>query len=216
MPETTENKRKLPKPVDFDQLYPGRFLKAGELLGKKVTLTMTSIDVEELEGEGGKKIKATITFKETEKQLVCCKTNGICIKAMFGKTLAAWVGKRITIFPDTWNDEPCIRIWGSPDIPQDQDVEIALPRRRPFKKTMHRMVKAGTAAAAAAAPVQAPPPAQAIAQLRAAESLEAFDGVRKSVWALYASAGAEVPIDVEAAAHETREQLEQLVEGMPA
>jgi hypothetical protein len=205
MPETTENKRKLPKPVDFDQLYPGRFLKAGELLGRKVTLTMTSIDIEELEGEGGKKVKATVTFKETEKQLVCCKTNGICIKAMFGKVLATWVGKRITIFPDTWNDEPCIRIWGSPDIAQDLEVEIALPRRRPFKKTMHKMMPKGAAATSSSAPAVE----SAIAQLRAAESLEAFDGARKSVWALYAAAKADVPLDVEAVANERREQLEE-------
>jgi hypothetical protein len=207
MPETTENKRKLPKPVDFDQLYPGRFLKAGELLGRKVTLTMTSIDIEELEGEGGKKVKATVTFKETEKQLVCCKTNGICIKAMFGKVLATWVGKRITIFPDTWNDEPCIRIWGSPDIAQDLEVEIALPRRRPFKKTMHKMMPKGAAATSSST---TPSTQQSIAQLRAAESLEAFEGTRNSVWALYAAAKTDVPLDVEAVANERREQLQEL------
>lgn len=208
MPERTEEKRKLPKPVDFDQLYPGRFLKAGELLGKKVTLTITSVDIEELEGEGGKKIKATLSFKETEKQLVMCKTNGICIKAMYGKVLAAWVGKRVTIFPDTWNDEPCIRMWGSPDIERDIEVEIALPRRRPFKKTMHKVVRGGAQQPAAATPAKGPSSADAIAQLRAADSVEAFDAAKRSVWALYAAASADVPIDVEAAANEHREALE--------
>lgn len=135
-----EQERKRPKPVDFDQLYPGRFIKAGELLGKKVTLTITDVDTEELMGENNKpKIKATLSFKETDKQMVMCKTNGLCIKAMFGKKLDAWVGKRITIFEDTWNGEPATRIWGSPDIAEDQVVEVALPRRRPFNKTMHRM-----------------------------------------------------------------------------
>jgi hypothetical protein len=132
--------RKRPKPVDFDQLYPGRFIKAGELLGKKVTLTITDVDMEELVGEDNKpKAKATLAFRETEKQLVMCKTNGLCIKAMFGKKLADWVGKRVTVFPDTWNGEPCVRIWGSPDIAQDMEVEVSLPRRRPFKKTMHKV-----------------------------------------------------------------------------
>ncbi len=176
---------------------------------------MSSIDIEELEGEGGKKIKATITFKETEKQLVCCKTNGICIKAMFGKELAAWVGKRITIFPDTWNDEPCIRIWGSPDIAADQEVEIALPRRRPFRKTMHKMMPrapgGGSTSSSAPAPT-VPPVQESIAKLRAAESLEAFDTAKRSVWALYAAAKADVPIDVEAVANEQREQLAQVEE----
>ena len=173
MPETTEPQRKLPKPVDFDQLYPGRFLKAGELLGKKVTLTITSVDVEELEGEGGKKIKATLAFKETEKQMVMCKTNGLSIKAMFGKTLAGWVGKRVTIFPDTWNGEPCIRVWGSPDLEGDLEVEVALPRRRPFKKTMHRVMTGGGRAVTATTESRngAPPDThRAMAQIQGAPS----------------------------------------------
>jgi|SRR5580698_9648493 hypothetical protein len=110
---------RLPKPSVFDPLYPGRFIRAGELLGKKVTLTIRDVDMEEL---------------------VLCKTNGICLREMFGKVLSGWVGKRITVFEDTWNGEPCVRIWGSPDIAQDFDVEVALPRRRPFEKTMHKMV----------------------------------------------------------------------------
>lgn len=134
-----EQSRRRAKPVDFDQLYPGRFIKAGELLGKKVTLTIADVDLEDLMGEDNKpKAKATLSFKETEKQMVMCKTNGICLKAMFGKKLSDWLGKRITIFPDTWNGEPAIRIWGSPDIEEESEVEVALPRRRPFKKTMHR------------------------------------------------------------------------------
>lgn len=135
-----DTQAKLPKPTVFDQLYPGRFLKAGELLGKKVTLTIADVDVEELEGDGGtKKVKAIISFRETKKQLVACKTNGLCLREMFGKELANWVGKRITIFEDVWNGEPATRVWGSPDIAADFDVEVALPRRRPFKKTMHRI-----------------------------------------------------------------------------
>jgi hypothetical protein len=128
------------KPVDYDQLYPGRFIKAGELLGKKVTLTISDVDLEDLVGEDGKpKAKAIISFRETPKMLVACKTNGLCLKEMFGKTLSGWVGKRVTIFPDTWNGEPCIRVWGSPDLDADIETQITLPRRRPFKKTLHKV-----------------------------------------------------------------------------
>lgn len=132
-----EESKKFPKPTLYDQLYPGRFIKASELLGKKVTVAIDDIELEELEGEGGKKVKCIISFKGKDKKLVACKTNGLCIKAMFGKELSNWKGKRIVIFEDTWNGEPCIRVWGSPDIEADMDVEIALPRRRAFKKTMH-------------------------------------------------------------------------------
>lgn len=147
MPETTDSSRKLPKPVDYEDLYPGRFIKATDLKGKKVTVTIADVNIEELEGEGGKKVKATLAFRESEKQHVMCKTNGICIRAMFGRVLADWIDKRITIFPDTWNGEPAIRVWGSPDIEQDIEVEISLPRRRPFKKTMHRVSLASQKAA---------------------------------------------------------------------
>jgi hypothetical protein len=132
--------RKLKKPTVFDALYPGRFLKASELLGKKVTLTITDVDLEELQGEDGtKKAKAIISFKESEKKLVACKTTGTQIKEMFGKSLADWINKRVTLFEDVWNGEPCTRVWGSPDIAADMEVTITLPRRRPFQKTLHKV-----------------------------------------------------------------------------
>jgi hypothetical protein len=130
------------KPVDWDELYPGRFVKAGELQGKKVTLTMVDIDTEELvDEEGKKKVKGVISFKETPKQIPLNKTNGLCIRAMFGRKLADWNGKRITLFQDKWNGEDCIRIWGSPDIAADADVEVKLPRRKPFTMIMHAVSK---------------------------------------------------------------------------
>jgi hypothetical protein len=134
-----EEPKKHAKPTVYDQLYPGRFIKAAELLGKKVTVTMTDVELEDLEGEDGKKTKCIISFKESPKKLVACKTNGLCIKEMFGKELANWMGKRITIFEDVWNGEPCIRVWGSPDIDTEMEVTVTLPRRRPFKKTMHKI-----------------------------------------------------------------------------
>lgn len=131
-----EEPRTLPKPVNFDQLYPGRFIKAGELLGKKVPVTITAVDLEELVGDAGKQVKAVLSFAETQKRLVLCKTNGICVREMFGKQIADWIGKRIVLFEDVWNGEPCTRIWGSPDIESDMQVEVALPRRKPFKRTL--------------------------------------------------------------------------------
>ena len=127
------------KPTNFDSLYPGRFLKAGLFEGKQVTLTIKDVDLNELEGEDGKKLKAIVSFQETEMQLVTCKTNGLSIKAMFGNNLGDWVGKRVTLFPSTWNGEPAIRVWGSPDIEKDITISIVLPRKKPIPMTMHRV-----------------------------------------------------------------------------
>jgi hypothetical protein len=132
-----QNQQQPKKPVDWDELYPGRFLKAGELHGKKVTLTISDITTEELVGDSGKKVKGILAFKETPKAIALNRTNGTCLREMFGRKLSEWIGKRITIFPGEWNGEPCIRIWGSPDIQQDMSIEVALPRRRPIPMTMH-------------------------------------------------------------------------------
>jgi hypothetical protein len=202
----TDTRRKRPKPVDYDQLYPGRFIRAGELLDKKVTLTITDVDMEDLMGEDNKpKAKATVAFKETEKQLVMCKTNGMSIKAMFGKKLSDWIGKRVTLFPDTWNGEPCTRVWGSPDIQQDIEVEIALPRRRPFKKTMHAMGKANGAVKSSTLP----PLQQSIDVLRNTKSVVEFNIAKESVWNLYIAAGKDVPVELEGAANDHAETLGQ-------
>ena len=49
--------------LDFDQLYPARFMKAGEFQGKDVTLKVSGVAVEELESEKGKKGKGIVSFE---------------------------------------------------------------------------------------------------------------------------------------------------------
>lgn len=139
------------KPVDWQELYPGRFLHAADLKGKKVTLRIASISLEELVGDKGPQVKGLLAFEKTEKMLALNKTNGILIKAMFGPKLADWEGKRIILFEDSWAGEPCIRVYGSPDIEKDLVVTVALPRKRPFERTMRKV------SAPAAVSTQTPP-----------------------------------------------------------
>ncbi len=127
------------KPVDWDELYPGRFIKAGEFNGKKVTLTIKSIDLDELvDDEGKSKVKGVIAFEETPRQLPLNKTNGICLRAMFGRKVQEWVGRKVILFADKWNGEEATRIWGSPELQGDMAVEVKLPRRKPINMTMHK------------------------------------------------------------------------------
>lgn len=133
-----DDKQLLPKPVDWDEMYPSRFIKASEFKGKQVTLTITAVDQEILVGDKGKQKKGVISFKQTDKQWAINRTNGVCVKAMFGDKVQQWVGKRVTLFPGMHDGEPCIRVWGSPDLDKDFVVLVSLPRKRPFNMTMHR------------------------------------------------------------------------------
>ena len=128
----------LPKPVDWDDLYPGRFLKAADFKGKPVTLTISEVKIEELVGDKGPQIKGVISFDKTDKQWALNKTNGLCLKDLFGKKVQQWVGKRVTLFPSQWKGDDCIRVWGSPDVEEEHEVTIQLPRKRPFQMTMHK------------------------------------------------------------------------------
>jgi hypothetical protein len=132
-------KKTFPKPVDWDELYPGRFLHAADLKGKKVTVRINDVTLEELIGDKGAQVKGLMSFDGKDKQFALNKTNGICIKAMFGRKIAEWTGKRITLFEGTWDGDPCLRIWGSPDIEADIEVTVALPRKRPFNMTLHKV-----------------------------------------------------------------------------
>jgi hypothetical protein len=201
-----EQTKTFPTPVDWDELYPNRFIKATEFKGKKPTLTMTKVKIEELSCDTGPKIKGVISFKETDKCWALNKINGTCLKYMFGRKVQDWVGKRVTLFAGTWNGEEAVRVWGSPDIQADSEVTIALPRKRPFNMVMHAVRREGKRPETPAA--SPPAPVDAITKIRAAPSIEALVDAKKSIWASYASANIEVPIDVEAAAHEHREALE--------
>lgn len=130
-----------PRINDWDQLYPGRFFKGGDIAeGEKKVVKIIGVDLEPLEGDKGLREKGILTFEGEKMQLALNKTNGICLREMFGRKPYEWIGKRFAMFQSEWQQEPCIRIWGSPDIADDIDVWVDLGRRRkPFKMTMHAM-----------------------------------------------------------------------------
>lgn len=129
--------------VDWDQLYPGQFFKAGELApNEKKILTVSDVELVELEGNKGLQVKGVVSFEGERQKLPLNKTNGICLREMFGRVPYKWVGHRFAIFASPtggFDGEPCIRIWGSPELAEDLTVTIELPRKKPTKMVMRAM-----------------------------------------------------------------------------
>ena len=100
-------------------------------------------------------------------------------------------------------------------IDEDKAISISLPRKRPFQMTMHctrpHSASGNGSATTSKADSTPPTPEKAIADLRSTDSLDSYIKTRKSVWAVYAAAGIEVPREVEAAADLHRESLEERV-----
>lgn len=121
--------------MDFNEMYPGRFLKSQQFKGRDVTMTIRMVRLEELEGDKGKKTKGIVSFVERPLELVLNRTNGECLKAMFGRETNAWIGKRVTLWPapyhdnTTGEDTTCIRVRGSPDLAADKPFDLKLARK---------------------------------------------------------------------------------------
>lgn len=150
--------------MHFDELFPNRFLKAGEFKGKDVTLTIKGVQREELEGDKGKETKAIVSFERTPKQLVLNKTNALCVRAMFGAEVDAWIGKRITFYPahiEFGDTDLAIRVRGSPDLQADMTFELKLARKKPKPTTLRRTAKVTAVADEPPPPTDADLPATA-------------------------------------------------------
>ena len=79
--------------MNFEQLYPSRFLRAGDIGETPVTLTIASVGSESVGGEP----KAVVAFTDGRK-LIANKTNGKTLAKAFGPKTEGWVGKPITLF----------------------------------------------------------------------------------------------------------------------
>lgn len=210
---------KLPKPTSYEDLYPGRFIHAADFKGARVTLRISEVNIEELEGDKGKQVKGILLFHKTDKQMALNRTNGECLKGMFGRKPQDWVGKRVTFFPAPYDGNlplditECIRIYGSPDIQSDMKVTIRLPRKRAFTMTMCRVTREAAATHGVATPAATPSPTGE-STYDAQSALQALReaGDRPGIDALYAKIcedlGNKIPIEVEALYKDLREAME--------
>jgi hypothetical protein len=92
--------------TSVDELSPPtNTLKASDLDGSEVTLTIAGYTVKEFNetdkktGQAYTSKKAIFSFQETEKTFVCNKTNRTSIAYAYGKEMDDWVGKPITLYP---------------------------------------------------------------------------------------------------------------------
>lgn len=127
--------------MNFKLMFKGDYIKAVEFNGKVPTMTIASVKIMPLEGDKGVKDKGVISFRETDRGMVLCRTNAESIAAMFGPETDAWVGKRVTLFEDKTvkmgrDVVGGIRVKGSPDITAPISFELRLPKRKPLTLTM--------------------------------------------------------------------------------
>jgi hypothetical protein len=124
--------------MKWQAMFRGDYVTAAEMGDARPTLTIAGAKVVRLAGEDGReKDKGVVTFRETDRGWVICKTVAACLGAMFGDETDGWVGKRVTLYATEVavgrEKKLGIRVVGSPDLAKPVEAEIRLPRKRPFK-----------------------------------------------------------------------------------
>ena len=128
--------------MNWEAMFQSDYIRAVDFGTRIFNGEIAEVRLCKLEDEktGKEKDKGVVFFKGQPKGWVLCKTNAICLAAMFGPDTEAWVGKHVTLYSATVSvgkeKKPGIRVKGSPDLPKPLPVEIKLPRKKAFTMTM--------------------------------------------------------------------------------
>lgn len=128
-----------------DELFLSKYLKAADLKGKPITVTIERAPAETLKNpEGKEQTKTVLYFKGAKKSLPLNMTNWDACAAICGDDTEDWPGCRIELFPTTTamagKTVDCIRIRPptqhelqvqgkkpAPKKPPSDDLDDAIP-----------------------------------------------------------------------------------------
>lgn len=117
--------------MNINDIYKnnGDFIKADDLQGKTVRLTISEVGTHDFAKAGEKEdLKIALSFEGKEKRLTLNITNAKIISKEHGDDTDGWVGKQIKIYPTTTDfgdqkDVPCIRVL-APMPEESADVDL--------------------------------------------------------------------------------------------
>jgi hypothetical protein len=159
MSPTFSNRHMRRSDVDYELLFPGRFMKSIEFKGRDFTGLIESVETEMLPSrKGGKELKGIIGFKGVKKKWVLNRTNAECLVVLFGRDTNAWVQHRVTLYPAQTEDGLAIRVKGSPELTEPKVFELAVGMRAPRQVTL---IPTGKNAKPARGPASVPAPTSA-------------------------------------------------------
>jgi hypothetical protein len=131
--------------MDVETMFESRFIKATDLGGKEWTLAVAAVRLETLSSKfGPERVRGIVTLSGAKKEWVLNRTNAECLRGMWGRETDGWIGKRVTLHAVPLEGDLAIRVLGSPDLEAPLDLEVKLPRKRPF--TMRLIVTASAPA----------------------------------------------------------------------
>lgn len=111
----------------------------------RMTLTVKGVRKAEVAfDDQDPKLQTIMSFEETTCELTLAKINAIPLIKLLGNDVALWPGRRVTFYATNQvmphplrKEEPCIRVYGSPEIDEEISCEWTPPKRRKIVQKLH-------------------------------------------------------------------------------
>lgn len=84
--------------MKLGEIFPSRFVKGEDIAGKRLTLTIRGLTMEEMGKD--KEVNPVLWFEGAQKGLVLNKTNATTIGSLYGDEIDDWRGKRIILYTE--------------------------------------------------------------------------------------------------------------------
>lgn len=86
--------------MKISDVFPSKYVKAADLNGRTVTLTIKSLAFEDMLNHANEKErKPVLYFERATKGMVLNRTNAMTIVGLYGDESDDWIGQRISIYP---------------------------------------------------------------------------------------------------------------------
>lgn len=85
--------------VNINNVFESKYLKASDLNGKKIKLTVSDVSTDTFENNGKQETKLILSFAGKKKGMVLNKTNAMSLAGAWGPETDGWEGKECAVFP---------------------------------------------------------------------------------------------------------------------
>lgn len=83
--------------MKLSDAFPSNFLKADDLNGKSVVVTISEVEFDQIGKDNKEGKKLILSFRGKDKKMVVNKTNAKTIEKLYGDDTDGWIGKPIKL-----------------------------------------------------------------------------------------------------------------------
>lgn len=112
--------------MKINEAFPSKYLSSKDLNGQTYQLPIASITQEEINDNGGKKLKPVVYFRGAQKGMILNRTNAEAISMVLGDETNDWIGHKLELFS--------MRVQGPNGMTDGLRCRVILPQAAPVQR----------------------------------------------------------------------------------